>query len=187
MLRLFCMVLLAAVLGIPAVIAAEPAETQEQPPPPTDGDGTAADQPVVEEQPMTQAELAVIIVRMLGLDSEIDQSVGGKSTFGVRPEVTPIVYIDFLRKMGIHPLPDWDPNAEVTKEVLAVVLGQVLGLTGLVHNPADPNDWIAVLEEHDIVLTNIREVLSEIEVTNPVVQIPLGGLYQDNLSTIRGG
>ena len=179
MLRLLCMFLLIMAFAVPAAMAAEAAPN---------GEGTPANetQPVVQEKPMTQGELAIIIVRMLGLESEIDANVGAKSTLSVRPEVSPIVYVNFLRGMGIHPLPDWDPNAEVTKEVLAVVLVQLLGLLGEVENRNLPDDYVAVLEARDIVLTNVREVLSEIEVINPVVQIPIGGLFQDNLSTIRG-
>jgi len=178
-LRLLFVLVLTAVLGTPAAMAAEPAET---------GDGTPADegQPVVQEQPMTQAELAVIIVRMLGLESEIDANVGAKSTLSVRPEVSPMVYVEFLRRMGIHPLPDWDPNAEVTKEALAVILVQVLGLLAEVEDRSDPNAYVTVLEERDLILTNVRDVLSEIEVINPVIQIPIGGLFQENLSTTRG-
>jgi hypothetical protein len=178
-LRLLSMVLLVTALAIPAAMAAEPVGN--------DGAATAPEeQPVVQEKPMTQAELAVIIVRMLGLESEIDANIGGKSTFSFRSDISPIVYIDFLRRMGIHPLPDWDPNAEVTKEALAVVLIQLLGLVGEVQNRSLPSDYILVCETHDIILTNVRQVLSEIEVINPVVQIPIGGLFQENLSTIRG-
>ena len=45
-------------------------------------------QTVVEEKPMTQAELAVIIVRMLGLSSEIHETVG-TDQLPFRPTASP--------------------------------------------------------------------------------------------------
>ncbi|MBN1917042.1 MAG: hypothetical protein JW889_03955 [Verrucomicrobia bacterium] len=179
MFKLICLFPMVVVLAMSAAFAAEPAANGDEAP----GD---AEQPVVEEKPMTQAELAVIIVRMLGLESEIDRSIGGKATFDVRPDIWYMAHINFLRRMGIYPLPDWDPNAEVTKEVLAVVLVQLLGLLGEVEDLNVPGDYVAALEARDIELTNVRDVLSEIDIINPVVQIPIGGMFQDNLSTTRG-
>ncbi len=170
MFRLFCTSLLLLVLAVPYVFAAEPAEAE--------GETPAEDaEPVVEEKPMTQAELAVAIVRMLGLENELP------------PGATELDYIDFLRGRGVQPLPTWNPHEEVTKEVLAVVVVQVLGLLSEVADKENVNDYVTVLEEHDLILTSVRDVLSEIEVINPLVQIIRGTSldgYEDNLSSIRG-
>jgi len=80
----------------------------------------------------------------------------------------------------------WAIDEEVTKEVIAVVVVQVLGLVWEVEDRDSPDDYVAVLEARDLILTNVRDVLSEVEVINPVVHIPLAGLYQDNLSATRG-
>jgi hypothetical protein len=169
-----CFVLSLLVLAAPRAFAGEPAN----------GEGTP---PVVQEKPMTQGELAVAIVRMLGLDSEIDENMGAKATLLLNPTVAQQVYADFLASRGIRPLEGWKINEPVTKEVLAVVVVQVLGLLGEVENRDNPDDYIAVLEAHDIVLTSVRDVLSEIDVINPVVQIPgLAGLYSENLTPTRG-
>lgn len=136
---------------------------------------------------MTQGDLAVAIVRMLGLESEIDQNIGAKATLLLNPAPAKQVYADFLASRGVQPLGGWKINEVVTKEVLAVVVVQVLGLLDEVENKDKPDEYIAVLEAHDIILTSVRDVLSEIEVINPVVQIPgVAGLYFDNLSPARG-
>jgi hypothetical protein len=181
--KLGCFVLSLLVLTIPRALAAEPANGEATPP--EGGQGEAP--PVVEEKPMTQGDLAVAIVRMLGLESEIDANIGAKATLLLNPDIAKQVYANFLASRGIHPLGGWKINEPVTKEVLAVVVVQVLGLLAEVEHPDNPDDYIAVLEAHDIILTSVRDVLSEIEVINPVVQIPgVAGLYFENLSAIRG-
>jgi len=174
-LRFKVMVLLFLVFAVPCAYAAEPA-----------ADGDEAGKPVVKEKPMTQAELAAVIIRMLGIESEIDQNAGAKTALLMRPNNFKMVYIDFMRSRGIQPLGGWKPNEEVTKEVLAVVVVQVLGLLSEVEDPEDPDDYVAVLEEHDLILTNVRDVLSEIEVINLVQIIPGSSPYDDNLSAVRG-
>ena len=165
--------LLSLFLVVPAY-AAEPGENEEEA------------EPVVEETPMTQGELAVAIVIMLGLESEIDNHAGAKATLLLRPNGSELIHADFLSGRGVRPLEGWEINEEVTNEVLAVVVVQVLGLVWDVGNRDDPDDYIAVLEARDLILTSVRDVLSELEAINPVVHIPLAGLYQNNLSAIRG-
>ena len=156
---------LVAVRGY-AAEAAEPGEGEA-----VDGestDGGSEDEPVVEEEPMTQGELAIAIVRMLGLESEIDANMGAKALFSLRPELNVRVYTAFLASRGVHPLEGWDPDAPVTLDVLSVVVVQVLGLTREVSNLQDPVAYRRVLEAHDLIVANIRDVLSEVEVINTV-------------------
>ncbi len=133
---------------------------------------------VVEEKKKTQGDLAQEIVRMLGLDSELP------------PDATELDYIGFLRDRGVRPLPDWRPDEEANEEVLAVVIVQVLGWLSEVEDPTNPDDYIALLEERGLILTSVRGMLGDIEVVNLLVQTThgtsLGGLYEDNLSSIRG-
>ena len=76
----------------------------------------------------------------------------------------------------------------MTLEVLAVVVTQALGLIGEVENPDNWEDYAAVLEARDLELTSVRDVLSEIEIVNPVVIILRGTSmsYGNNLSPVRG-
>lgn len=184
MLRFVCFLLLLLVLVVPQALAAGPANGGAAQPP---EDEEA--EPVVEEKPMTQGELAVAIVRMLGLESEIDENIGGKATFSLNPDVTKQIYADFLTGRGVRPLGGWKINEEVTDEVLAVVVTQVTGLISEIETARrdDAAAYIEMLESRGIILTSVRDVLSEIEIINQVVDIPgLAGPYFDNLTPIRG-
>ena len=183
MIRVLWLTLLAAMLVACHALAAEP-------PAPQEGDEDAAAEeavPVVEEKPMTQGELAIIIVRMLGLESEIDEAYGAQARLRYRPDTFMLVYCNFLAERGVHPLKGWNPYEEVTKEVLAVVVIQITGLLAEVEDLAVEADYVAALEARDIELSSVRDVLSEIEKRNLVEIVPgrLGG-YERNLSSIRG-
>jgi hypothetical protein len=150
-------------------------------------DGTGETEPVVEEKPMTQGELAVAIVRMLGLDSEIDANPGAKALFDLNQDINVRVYTNFLASRGVQPLGGWQPDAPATLDVVAVVVTQLLGLVREVENLNDAVAYRRVLEAHDLVLTSIRDVLSEVEVINTVQIIRGSSLpYYDNLSPTTG-
>ena len=185
--------LLVFALALPGVYAAEPAGDEGDTDESAEGTETQGDEGevVVEEKPMTQGELAITIVRMLGLASELDENIGTRK-LTLRSDSVALAAIDLLRSRGVQPLASqggWQADKEVTPEVLAVIVTQVLGLASLVENPDDPDAYVAVLEARGLILTNVRDVLSEIEVVNPVVQIirgSLGGPYEDPLSPDRG-
>ena len=128
-----------------------------------------------EEQVFTQGQLAVAIVRSLGLENEIgfDQSV--------------LAYANFVDGRGIRPLGGWDVNAPVTKEVLAVVVVQTLGLRSEVQDPANVADYITVLEDRDISIEDVRKVLSNIFVVNVITDIVGPSVPEDGpLTPIAG-
>jgi hypothetical protein len=123
----------------------------------------------------TQGETAKTLARMLGLEGEIE---GDGSVLD---------YINFWRGHGVNPLGGWDPNAEMTDEVLAELLVQVLGLLGEVEDPSNPHDYVDVLDRLGIALSNARDVLGDLGVSVQIVYTsPLAGLYQENLSSVRG-
>lgn len=188
MIRVLWLTLLAVALAACQASAAEPATPGEGTDGGTDGGTAETGQPVVEEKPMTQGELAIIIVRMLGLEDEIDEAYGAQAGLGLRPDTFALIYCNFLAQRGVHPLGGWRPDEEVTKEVLAVVVIQITGLLGEVENLDDAASYVAALEARDIQLASVRDVLSEIEKRNLVVQIPgrLAGVYERNLSSVRG-
>lgn len=122
----------------------------------------------------TQGQLAVAIVRSLGLEEEIgnDQSV--------------IAYTLFLAGRGIKPLGGWDVNAEVTKEVLAVVVVQTLGLMSEVQDRTNVADYIRVLDDRDISIEDVRKVLSNIFVVNVLVDI-VGATPEERVLSVTTG
>ena len=122
----------------------------------------------------TQGQLAVAIVRSLGLEEEIgnDQSL--------------VAYALFLKGRGIAPIDGWDVNAIVTKEVLAVVVVQTLGLISEVQDKTNVADYIRVLDDRDISIEDVRKVLSNIFVVNVLVDIVGVEPGEEPLSTITG-
>lgn len=172
--------LLLLMLAVPGAVAAEPAPAEEEPP--------AEDaEPVVEEEPMTQAELAAIIISMLGLASEVDETIG-TDKLSFRFDNSELAYTYACTVRGICPLGGWKPKEKVTLEVLAVVVVQALGLLDEVEDLNNWEDYAAALLARDLELTSVRDVLSEIEIVNPVVIILRGTSmsYGNNLSPVRG-
>jgi len=178
-------------LALPYAAAAQAAESDtEETADNQTGQTNNETETVVEEKPMTQAELAAVIVRMLGLSSEIHETIGTRQ-LGFRADSFALACIDLLRGRGIQPLKSqggWQPNEVVTLKVLAVIVTQVLGLTSLVEDPENPDDYVAVLEARGLLMTNVRDVLSEIEVVNPIVQTVRGSSLPPEvpLSETRG-
>jgi hypothetical protein len=149
---MFLHVRLFAILSIVGLVFASTAFAAEE----------AEAEPEEKEVVFTQGQLAVAIVRALGLEDQVgfDQTVQG--------------YILFLAGRGISPLPHWDANAPVDKETLAVVVVKTLGLMTQVRNVDNAGDYIRVLEERDIAISateDVRRVLSNIFVVNTLTEI----------------
>ncbi|MBN1917043.1 MAG: FecR domain-containing protein [Verrucomicrobia bacterium] len=126
----------------------------------------------------SQGALAKAIVKMLGLEDRMD------------PNATDQDYANFLAAMGAFPIGGWRVGHVATEEDLAVVLVKMLGLLPEVDDPDDPEGYLALLRERGLVLGNIRNLLGNTGAVNPLLQVvggtPLSGLYQNNVSTVRG-
>ena len=162
--RLFAILSIAGLIFASTAFAAEEAKADPE---------KKAEQEVV----FTQGQLAVAIVRALGLEDQIgfDQTVQG--------------YIAFLTGRGISPLPHWNANAPVDKETLAVVVVKTLGLMTQVQDADNAGDYIRVLEERDIAISateDVRRVLSNIFVVNTLTEIVGDAGGDTPLSSITG-
>jgi hypothetical protein len=132
--------------------------------------------PEAKKATFTQGQLAVAIVRSLGLEEEI----GNDQSF--------VAYTQFLAGRGICPIGGWDINLEVSKDVLAVVVVQTLGLMSEVQDKTNVADYIRVLDDRDISIEDVRKVLSNIFVVNVLTDI-VGTTPTDfdrPLSTVTG-
>jgi len=116
-----------------------------------------------EEQAFTQGQLAVAIVRSLGLENEVgfDQSEQGYATFLQARGIAPLIKGEFM----------WDVNADVDREILAVIVVQALGLRSYVQDHLNIAHYVAVCEDRDISIEDVRKVLSNIFVVNVLVDI----------------
>jgi len=130
-----------------------------------------------EELGMTHMELAEAIVRALGLQSELPVNA------------TPADYSTYLQGKGISPMRGWIAGAEVSKEDLAVVAVEALGLAGEVEDISRADSYMAVIQERDISLATVMDVLRNISfseaVTELVLYSPITVLYETFLSPVE--
>ncbi len=110
----------------------------------------------------TQGQLAITIVRSLGLEDEIgfDQTVQA--------------YLNLLQSRGVAPIDGWDANALVTKEVLATVVVKTLGWSDQLVDNTDVNDYVRVFAQAGLDSPSIEEVqkvLSNIFVINVLTEV----------------
>ena len=96
-------------------------------------------------EPVTQAQLAEVLVRALGLVSSLPNPASDQQRFTV------------LMQNGICPQDGWTAGQAVTKKDLAVVLVQALGAEDEVENPEDPASWLAVLQENGIDMDQLTD------------------------------
>lgn len=89
-------------------------------------------------EPVTQAQLAEVLVRALGLVSDLPNPASDQQRFTA------------LMQNGIAPAEGWEAGATVTKKDLAMVLVQALGVEDEVENTEDPASWLSVLQAHGI-------------------------------------
>jgi hypothetical protein len=126
----------------------------------------------------TQGAMAKKIVQMLGLEGEMGS------------DATEADYAALLAGLGFSPLRGWALDQPMSDEDLAVLMVLLLGLGREVGNPADPDDFKRVLREHDLVLSNLRDLLGNINLPNGLVPIvhtsQFDTLYSGNLSPTTG-
>jgi len=125
---------------------------------------------------MEHMALAQCLVRALGRQGDLPA------------DVTPADFATYLQGMGISPMRGWISGAEVSKDDLAVVTIQALGLLGEVEDPANVSSYMAVLSERQIVLTTVMEVITNVtvqaEIANLVVYSPITILYETFLTPV---
>lgn len=96
-------------------------------------------------EPVTQAQLAEVLVRALGLVSDLPNPASDQQRFAA------------LMQNGISPADGWTAGATLTKKDLAQVLVQALGAEDEVENPEDPASWQAVLQAYGIDLDKLGD------------------------------
>lgn len=87
---------------------------------------------------VTQAQLAEVLVRALGLVDTLPNPASDQQRFAA------------LMQNGICPDGGWTAGQVLTKKDLVKILVQALGAEDEVENPEDPASWMAVLEAHGI-------------------------------------
>lgn len=122
-------------------------------------------------EPVTQAQLAEVLVRALGLVSSLPNPASDQQRFTA------------LMQNGICPADGWTAGSAVTKKDLATVLVQALGAEDDVENPEDPASWLAVLQEYGIDLDSLGdpETVMGVEALPDAVTVDYGAESVDPL------
>ena len=127
------------------------------------GVAVAQDPGDAESQEVTQAELAQMLVNLMGL------------TRFVSSPATPQELFRKLVESGVYPEDGWKEDAVVTKAVLARVLVQALGAADEIDDPSDPNAWVNWLKENGIPFDTVGEGVANV---TPSAE-PVAGLVLD--------
>ena len=101
--------------------------------------------------PVTQSQLAELLVKALGLMRFLPAAPSTQQTF------------DVLMQNGISPAGGWLLDAVVTKADLARVLVQAMRAEDKVENPNDPQSWIDTLKAMGISLDRLSETIQSVE------------------------
>lgn len=139
------LVLLVAVLcvafAVPSVSAAEkkaePAKVKKEAAPKT--------------AEVTQAELAQLLVQVLGLSRFLPASPSDQQCFAM------------LLNNGISPADGWKPGKPVVKADLARIIVQAMKKQGDIKHPEDPKEWIDYLKTQGIPLEAVGETASYVD------------------------
>ncbi|HQK89060.1 MAG TPA: hypothetical protein PLU25_15675 [Acidobacteriota bacterium] len=116
-------------------------------------EGEAGSRKARASQPVTQTQLAELLVKALGLVSYLPNAPTSQQMF------------DVLMQNGISPAGGWlmGDEAVVTKADLARVLVQALRAVDQVENPDDPQSWIDTLKAMGISLDRLSETIQSVE------------------------
>ena len=132
---------LCVAFAVPAVTAAEkkaePAKVRKEAAPKT--------------AEVTQAELAQLLVRVLGLSRFLPASPSDQQCF------------QMLMNNGISPADGWKPEKPVVKADLARVLVQAMKKQGDIKHPEDPKEWIDYLKAQGVPLDAVGESASYVD------------------------
>jgi hypothetical protein len=142
---------------VPAVIAAEkkaePAKAKAAP--------KAAE--------VTQAELAQLLVQVLGLARFLPASPSDQQCFGM------------LMNNGISPKDGWKPGDPVVKADLARVIVQAMKKQGDIKHPDDPKEWIDYLKAQGVPLDAVGETTSYVDPLSEPVAVHVASAQVDPL------
>lgn len=94
-------------------------------------------------EPVTQAQVAKVLVKALGLVSALPAAASDQQIFTV------------LMQNGICPPDGWAGDQVLTKKDLMVLLVQAIGAEDQVDNPEDPASWQAVLVANGIDMASL--------------------------------
>ena len=100
---------------------------------------------------VTQAELAQLLVQVLGLSRFLPAAPGDQQCFAI------------LLNNGISPAGGWNPDKPVLKADLARVIVQAMKKQGDIKNPDDPKEWIDYLKAQGVPLDAVGETASYVD------------------------
>ena len=131
-----------------------------------DGDdsGSGEDASSEDANQVTQAELAQMLVNIMGL-----------APFVSLP-ATPFEIFQILVSNGVVPEGGWKVDSVVTKADLARVLVQAMGATAEIETPDDPNSWIDYLQEMGAQMDTVGESITAVapnRMSDPIVNYAL--------------
>jgi len=136
-------VLLIAVLCLTFAVPVVAAEKQAEPAKRKEAAPKAAE--------VTQAELAQLLVQVLGLSRFLPASPSDQQCFAM------------LLNNGISPADGWNPDKPVIKADLARVIVQAMKKQGDIKHPDDPKEWIDYLKEQGVPLDAVGETASYVD------------------------
>lgn len=115
-----------------------------------------------EQARVTQAELAQILVNVLGLYRFLP------------PHPTTHESISLLSENRISPVEGWEPEKVVTRGDLARVIVQALRRESEVEDPDDPLSWINLLQSLGVAINTIGEATDNLE---PLAEPVAGNVF----------
>ncbi|MCF7838614.1 MAG: hypothetical protein K9N49_08280 [Candidatus Marinimicrobia bacterium] len=124
--------------------------------------------PETAAQPMTQAELARLLVNLLGLGRFLPAAPTDQQCFAV------------LMENNIAPADGWQGEEIVTRALLARLVVQALRRADEIENPDDPQSWIDFLEGLGVSLETVEDATGEL---NPMTEPIAPNVYRDASST----
>ena len=100
---------------------------------------------------VTQAELAQLLIQVLGLARFLPASPSDQQCFAM------------LMNNGISPADGWKPEKPVVKADLARVIVQAMKKQGDIKHPDDPKEWIDYLKAQGVPLDAVGETTSYVD------------------------
>ncbi|HRZ86201.1 MAG TPA: hypothetical protein P5287_00150 [bacterium] len=128
-----------------------------------------------DEGDFNQNHLAKMLCRVLALEDRLPAAASVDD------------YFNLLTIVGIAPMDGWEVDSPVTRDDLAVVMVQALGLQGEVEDTLDPQCYIDALKSEGVDLDkgmfNVEHGLSFPSVVNSFNALKFGDTVSDNFCT----